>query len=751
MRRRSATRVLLVLAGLAGAGDSAVRAAEGPEIRIARAATPITIDGDLSDEAWKTVEPITDWLETNPGDNVPPQVRSVGYLAYDDQFLYAAFEFDEPDPSTIRAPYGDRDNVRSFTDYGGVIVDSQNDGRTAQLFLANARGIQYDALSNDASGEDSAPDYFWDSAARITATGWVLEMRIPFSSMRYTDPNPERWGIMLYRNRPRDFRYQMFTSRQPRDSSCFICHCRPLVGLTDLPKGSHYVVAPYVVGNQSWMPVDGLGSRLDAGDPEFDGGVDAKWIPNPSLAIDATVNPDFSQIEADAPQISANERFALFFEEKRPFFLEGVNLFSTPIQAVYTRTFTSPKYGLRATGGTERTKYTVLAGEDRGGGSVILPGSEGSGFADQDFHSLVGIGRVRHDFRKAFASFLFTAREIDGGGYNRVAGPDFEWRPTDQDTVTGQLLFSWSETPVRPDLAEEWDGRSLSGHALRLWWQHATDEWDLFTQYRDVDDEFRADNGFVPQVGYRQAYVEGGHTFRWTDRPVRRLRMFLWGERFEDREGGLISQEAVAGFGMDATWNSFLRLELFTDEIANDGRTFDRFQIRPQFEIRPGKILQSISFYGVFGDDVDFANNRAATVWRGELNAELQPTDHLNLSLLGARRALDVDEGVHGRLFTADVARLRGVYTFNSRIWLRLIGEWQEIARDPALYTFDVEARQADFATSALFAYKLNWQTVLFLGLGEQRQLEERSPLDHRELEPAGREIFLKISYAFQR
>jgi hypothetical protein len=351
-------------------------AAEGPEIRIARAAGEIAIDGALGDAGWQGAQPITDWVETNPGDNIPPKVASTAWLAYDDRFFYAAFEFAEDDPKTIRAPYGDHDDVVYYTDYGGIIVDSQNDGRTAQMFLANARGIQYDALSNDASGEDSSPDFFWDSAARITDRGWTLEIRVPFSSLRYVDPNPERWGILLYRNRPRDFRYQMFTSILPRGGSCFVCRCRPLVGLEGLPKGAHYVVAPYASGSQSWMPEGELGSSLASEDPEYDGGLDAKWIPNPSLAVDATINPDFSQIEADAPAITANERFALFFEEKRPFFLEGVNLFSTPIQAVYTRTFTSPKYGLRATGGTASTKYTVLAGEDRGGGSVILPGPE---------------------------------------------------------------------------------------------------------------------------------------------------------------------------------------------------------------------------------------------------------------------------------------------------------------------------------------------------------------------------------------
>lgn len=745
--RRLAPTVLLLAAFASGHA----RAAEGPEIRIARTSGPIVVDGDLSDTAWKGVTPITDWLETNPGDNVPPQVRSVGYLAFDEDFLYAAFEFDEPDPKTIRAPYGDRDNVPSYTDYGGLIIDSQNDGRTAQLFLANARGIQYDALSNDASGEDSAPDYFWDSAAKITATGWVLEMRIPFSSMRYTDSNPEQWGILLYRNRPRDFRYQMFTSRLPRDSSCFICHCRPLVGLAGLSSGAHYVVAPYVTGSQHWTPEGDLGSPLENDDGEFDGGVDVKWIPNPSFAIDATVNPDFSQIEADAPQITANERFALFFEEKRPFFLEGVNLFSTPIQAVYTRTFTSPRWGGRVTGGTEKTKYTMLVGEDRGGGSVILPGPEGSNFADQDFKSLVGIGRVRHDFANAFVSFLMTGREIEDGGSNYVAGPDFEWRPTPQHTLTGQLLYSWSETPVRPDLAEEWNGQKLEGHALRLWYQYATETWDFFSNYEDIDDGFRADDGFVPQVGYRSAYLEGGRTFRWTDRPVSRLRLFTFTDRSEDLAGNLLLQEFVPGFGLDATWNSFIRFEFAFDEVANAGRTFDRFQLRPRFEVRPGKVLQQIILYGAIGDDVDFANNRAGEGWRVNLSANFQPTEHLNLMLTGARRILDVDDEVSGRLFSADIARLRGVYNFNARCWLRLIGEWQQTERDPALYTFEVLAREAGFASSALFAYKLNWQTVLYFGVGEEHLLEENDLTERKDLEPSGREVFLKISYAFQR
>src|SRR6185295_4237032 len=137
-----------------------------------------------------------------------------------------------------------------------------------------------------------------------------------------------------------------------------------------------------------------------------------------------------SQIESDVTQIATNERFALFYPEKRPFFLEGIELFNTPYRAVYTRTITSPRWGLRATGKLGNTAYTALVAKDRGGGSVIIPGPSSSDFADQEYTSIVGIARVRHDMGQSFVSALLTDREVSGGGYNRVFGPDFQWRPS---------------------------------------------------------------------------------------------------------------------------------------------------------------------------------------------------------------------------------------------------------------------------------------------------------------------------------
>lgn len=741
-----ATRLALAL-GLALAPTAAARYENGPPIEIRRLTAPVEIDGDLSDAGWRDAARVDSWFETNPGDNLEPRVANLARLAYDDRFLYAAFEFGDPQPAAIRAPLGDRDAMPNYTDYGGVILDPRGDGKTAQMFLANARGIQYDAISSDATGEDAAPDFFWEAAGQLDGGGWRLEMRIPFASIRYVDPNPRHWGILLYRNRPREFRYQYFTSRLPRDRNCFICSSRDLVGVAGLPTGGHWVVAPFATATRVAEPRGELGSPLESGAGDYQLGADLKWLPGPNTVIDATVNPDFSQIESDTAQISANERFAIFLPEKRPFFLESVDLLATEIQAVYTRTFSSPRWGARATGGGEKSKYTLFVGEDRGGGSVILPGAESSAFADQDFESLVAVGRVRREFGTSFASFLYSGREIDGGGHNRVFGPDFEWRPTEQDTITGQLLWSETETPDRPDLADEWDGRGLAGHAATLWWNRATATWDYFLFGKDIDEEFRADNGFVPQVGYRRGVAEIGRTWRPADAPVRRLRLFAWGDRRDAQDGRALLREVVPGFGLDTLWNSFVRFEFSWSEVRSGAEMFERFQIRPEIEIRPGRRLARIYLTGTFGDEVDFENQRPGDGALVLLDVDLRPTDHLLLALTYNYQALDVDVPGRGRerLFTSDVSRLKAVYLFSARTWLRLVGQWVETERRPELYLAQVAAREGALSGSLVFAYKLNWQTVLYLGYADNRELDPRE-----ELQAAGRQGFFKVSYAFR-
>ncbi len=746
-------RLLVVLAVVcACACRPAVVAAQTPlsgtPITIARATGPIAIDGVLSDEGWRNATRVDKWYETNPGDNTEPKVRSVGYLTYDDKYFYAGFEFDDPDPAALRAPFADRDNVPPYTDYGGVILDTRNDGRTAVLLVANPHGIQYDSVSDDASGEDSSPDFFWESATKITDRGWTLEMRVPFSSLRYKNVDPQSWGIMLYRNYPRSFRYQFFSTVLPRGGNCFICRANTLKGLEHLPAGGHIVVAPYVSASDTAHPQAALGTPLRRDPLESHIGADVKWTPNADNALDLTVKPDFSQVESDTAQISANERFALFYPEKRPFFLEGVNLFSTPIQAIYTRRITAPDWGARLTGKEAGVAYTMLVADDEGGGSAIIPGPTSSTLVAQDTPSTVVVARLKRDVGRSFVGMVLTDRQArDGTGHNVVLGPDLQWRHRDSDTITAQALVSDTRTPVRPDLAAEWTGQSLTGHAAQVQWSHNTTHFDLTGLYKDIGDGFRADTGFVPQVGYRDTYVESGYTVHPTGF-LSRVRTWFYADRQIDRTGATILRQVRPSIGMDARGNSFMLFQYSNDVVRSGALTFPRQQFLFTANTSPSRIISQLAVDGWVGQEVDFTNSRLGRGATINLSASLHPTNHLELALLQDQRWLNVSIGGSGaeRLFLERISRVKGTYTFTARSFARVIAQYVSTDRAPRLYLSPVTAADGTLTGTALFAYKLNWQSVLFVGYGDDRELS-----DLNRLEQSDRQFFVKLSYAFQR
>jgi hypothetical protein len=726
-------------------------ALSGESIHISRAAGSITVDGDLSDEGWRNATRVEKWYETQPGDNVEPKVRNVGYLTYDDRFFYAGFEFEDPDLKAIRAPFADRDNIgNGFNDYGGIVIDPRNTGRTATFFVVTPRNIQYDSVTDDASNEDASPDFFWESATKITERGWTLEMRIPFSSLRYKNVDPQVWSILLYRNFPRDRHYQFFSAKMPRGGNCFVCRSNTLVGMEHLPAGGHLVAAPYVSASADAHPRDGVaGSPLveDGAKPHV--GIDVKYTPNADNAIDLTVKPDFSQVESDTAQISANERFALFFPEKRPFFLEGADLFQTPIQAVYTRTITAPVWGGRVTGKEGGIRYTALVADDAGGGSAIIPGPNGSALASVDEGSTVFVARVKRDIGLSFVGVLATDREAKSGdSHNRVVGPDFQWRPSGTDVVTGQALYSESRTPSRPDLAEEWTGQAFASHAASLQWNHNTTHFDANAQYKDLGDGFRADTGFVPQVGYREMFGGGGWTFRPTGF-LTRLRTFINLDRQADRAGALISRDIEPGFGMDTRWNGFMQFRYIDEDIRAGDRPIGRKRFGYIAQFSPSRRVTFLSIDGTTGQEIDFANSRSGTGSTINLQATLNPTNHLNVDLVQNQRWVNVDNAATAsqRLFVARVSRLRSTYTFTSRMFARGIVQYVSTTRDASLYIdSSTTPRDGTLSAQALLSYKLNWQSVMFVGYGDDRELTERD-----QLVKSGRQVFVKLSYALQR
>ncbi|MFN7940224.1 MAG: DUF5916 domain-containing protein [Thermoanaerobaculia bacterium] len=731
---------LLAAAAWGQASPPAAPAPATPPMDIRRAAGAIEVDGDLGDPGWKGAVSFDQFLETSPADNIPAKVKTVVWLAYDQRYFYVGIRADDPEPGQIRAPYVDRDQVIGTDDNIAVFLDTRNDHRAALELRVSPRGIQADGVYNDSNGaEDFAPDFFYDTAAKITAEGWQAEYRIPFSSLRYPKQDPQSWGILVWRNYPRDYRYAFHSAPIERGSNCLVCHAHEIRGLSGLPDTKHMVIAPYVNGKREGARSGGPETDFRYDDVAADGGVDFKWNPTAASALDATINPDFSQIESDTAQISANQRFALFYPEKRPFFLEGVDLFDTPIQAVYTRTITDPKWGVRTTGKSGDYGYTLLVTQDRGGGLVILPGPQGSSFAPQDFQSTVAIGRLKKDFGVSYAGLLYTGREIQGGGHNRVLGPDFQWRPSDLDAITGEVL--WSDTQD-PESIGGRPGESRTGHAAALGWGRNARRYDNYAKLTEISDGFRADQGFVTQTGYRDLFANGALRF-YPSGLFRFLRAYAFAERTWQIGDGSLGHDYGVGFLGTGSRNLNAQAELHHQQVRVGDRLLTQRYLFLFGQVDPGRRWPRVGFSLNLGEQVDFANGQVGHGPNLYLYTQIRPTDHLEFQVDARRSWVDVRGQ---RLFTARVERLKTTYVFNRRALLRLIGQYVRTDSDPTLYPFDVPAKEGGFSSSALFSYKLNWQTVLFLGYGDERTLLEDSSLLR-----TSNAVFFKISYAIQR
>lgn len=691
-----------------------------PTLVLTRISGPVTIDGNLDEPAWSTAAVVDRFYEISPGDNVEPPVKTVGLLGYDNEFLYVGMRCEDPDPSQIRAPYVDRDQATD-QDLVQIEIDARNEGRWSTIFRVNARGVQTDGIFDEAAGvDDFSPDFHYDSVARIGADGWSVEMKIPLSALRYGSGDPQTWRATFFRMYPRRFRHQMASSPIPRSSNCWLCHSMRLSEITGLPRGSSLTYTPFVTGNASDRP-----GAVQESEQEFEAGGDVKWLPRPSLAVDLTVNPDFSQVESDAPQISINNRFALFFPEKRPFFLEGLDLFSSPIPVVHTRTLTEPDWGARLTGREGDSSYTVLAVRDQGGGSLIVPGPAFSDLVPQSGESLVVLGRYRRTFDKISLGALTTSREASGGDYNRVAGADFQWYPTAHDRAKGQLL--WSSTEDR--------FTSGSDHALHLEWARTLEHLNWSVQLQDIGSDFRADNGFVPQTGIRHVQASTGYAF-YREGFFRQVTPRVSYDQVEEPGGGLVSRSLVGGVSFDGSVQGYLEWHPREEGRALDGRIFEQSFWVASARFLPSRRFPYLRLTARYGDEIDIENSRLGTGTTFTLLARISATDRLQTELSAERHWLDVREGSRTvRAFLATVSRAKLTYAITSRAFTRVIGEWEDLELEGAADSL--------FSGSVLYGYRLNWQSILYIGYGNEPPFA--TDFDRQQV------LFVKVAYAFRQ
>ncbi len=737
--------LVLAAAALPAAGKPADPAitAGAPRLpyRIGRAASEIAIDGRLDDPAWQQATVIPLKFETRPGENVAAKVETECLITYDEGAFYAAFRAHDPDPKAIVAHLSDRDTAFA-DDFVGLVLDTFNDQRRGFEFFVNPLGVQMDLFQDEVSGnEDETWDAIWESAGRITEVGYEVELRIPWSSLRFPPGGVEQiWGLDAIRYQPRDNRYRNSSHPLDRDNPCYLCQGDKIVGFEGITPGRNLELTPTVTASRTDVRDDFPGGDFDAGDLDTEPGLTARWGITPNLSLNGAVNPDFSQVEADAAQLGVNEQFALFFPEKRPFFLEGADFFATRLQAVFTRNVADPRWGMKLTGKSGGHGLGLFAAQDTVT-NLILPGNESSRTTSLDVDTTDAVLRYRRDLAgNSAVGVLFTSREGDGYA-NTVGGFDGLYRPTESDSVRLQLLSSQTEYPGRlvtelgqPDgTFDDWAGVVAYNHSDR--------NWNWYAEYTDVGKGFRADMGFMPKVDYK--FYLGGLFHTWWGEEGNWFNSIEAGgdwDLTEDQAGNLLERELEGRVELNLPHQAFVELGGGVRDRASRGEVFEENFIWTYSEIQATGDLY-FELYAKTGDQIDFANNQLGKIVALEPFVRWTPGIHTRLQLSHDHQHLDVPGG---RVFTADLTQLRLVYQFNLRTFLRAIFQYTDIERRPDLYVEDVDAKTERLFSQLLFSYKLNPQTVLFVGYSDNSFGDERIDLTR-----ADQTFFFKVGYAW--
>lgn len=711
---------------------------------VRRATSAVTVDGVLDEQAWRDALAYDLPYEWMPGDNVPPPVTTEFLVTYDSRNLYVAWRCHDPEPGRIRSHLMDRDAVDTLIqdDHVVLMIDPFNDERRGWQFRLNPLGVQADAIFSENEGvEDFSYDLIWASAARITADGWVAEAAIPFAMLRFPRTSePQTWGFDVGRSYPRSVRHRILAWPRDRDRNCILCQVDKVAGFEGLKPGLNLELDPTVTASRQ-DKIDAFpDGQMRTGDTDSSIGVSARWGVTTDLSLNAAINPDFSQVEADAAQLTVNERFALFYPEKRPFFLEGTDIFTTPLQAVYTRTVVDPDWGVKLTGKVGANAVGVFLDQDNVT-NLLFPSNQGTDDASLDQSNRGGVVRYRRDVgRGSSVGVLYAGREGDAY-HNRVWGADGFLRLGDTDTVGFQLLRS--DTAYPPEVAEEHgqDVDPFGGTAWSASYQHQSREWFWELEYSDLDPGFRADSGFIPRVDTREAEAMLQRTF-WTQPGARWNRVDVGAhvERVEDHSNRLTDEEYEVFGTVAGPLQSLIQVNLLRNSERVGEELFsglDRFEVYG--EVQPSGWIKA-SLFAEGGDSVFVATAREAHAIELAPAVELKLGRHVNAKIdLVWQRFTQGDT----ELSDAHLTQLRLVYSFSTRCFARAIVQYLDLSQDPTAYPEPVEATTQTLFTQLLFSYKLNPQTVLFLGYSDNRLGVEDISLTRTD-----RTFFAKLGYA---
>ena len=731
---------LSIIAGIAPAG---VLAAMDD---LPRTDTPIEIDGVLDEAAWARSLRVDLGIEVQPAANEPAPVATTAFLIEDGENLYVAFQAEDPDPERIRAYLRDRDSAWS-DDHVGIILDTYNDERRAFAFYANPLGVQMDTTHDEAlggrRGNDESWDAIWDSAGRIDDDGYVVEMRIPLSQLRFPDVEGEKtWGYDLVRHYPRTLSHHLSNNSRDRNRNCYLCQVGKFRGLEGSRPSRDLEVVPTLIAAQNETTDDPGFEPLTNTGTEAEVGVTVRWGITPDLTANLTVNPDFSQVEADVARLNVNNQFALYFPETRPFFLEGADYFNSPINAIYTRTVAAPEFGAKLTGQKGDHTFGVFAARDEITG-LLFPGLYESDTETLEQPNDAFVGRYSLGFENASSvGALVTLR--DGDDYhNYVGGLDARWRINDNHTIDFQYLQSETEYPLETAIEFDQPTDTFTGRATMIEYEYESRNWFGDIEYYDYSEGFRADSGFEPTVGGDLLELRFGRVFHGTgDTWWHRIRMSLHYDELNEESGDLAERESAFRMGIGGPLQSWFSLVVLDKKERDEGTLYDLNKVGAFLELQPTAGLQLGAFVGV-GDQIDYTNGRLGDERLVEPYVTWNVNRNLSLRLRGVYLELDTKDGE--RIFEARLADTRVVWQFNLRSFLRLTVQFQDVERNPDVYVEPTDAREKDVGRQLLYSYKINPRTVFFLGYSDR--YVDNDALDKLTVED--RTVFMKIGYAW--
>ncbi len=739
-------------------------------VRAVGTSTAPIVDGKLDEPQWRTAARLTGFSMYQPVDGAPAPDSTEVLVMYTSTALHIGIRALEPH-GAVRATLADRDRIAS-DDNIQLFIDTFDDRRRAFVFAVNPFGVQADGVRSESSGGgrggsgsvDLSSDFLFESRGRVTADGYEVELRIPFSSLRYPPGREQRWGFNVIRTVQHSGYQQTWTAAR-RASATFLSQSGVIEGLTGLVRGRVASLNPEITARVT--------GEMDAGSGgwryrrEQDAGGNLKYDLNSSLTLNGTVHPDFSQVEADAPQIALDPRFALFYAEKRPFFIDGIEQFDVPNRLIYTRRILQPVGAAKITGTIGGTDVALLAAQDASGGS-----------ADGRTRPTYLVSRLRRDVAGGSTTLgvVFTDRE-EGASANRVLGADA--RITFRNLYYAQFQAAASQTRVNAAsrYAPLWEavldrtGRSFGFHY----------------QITGVGEDFSAASGFVARTGYVRPFlanrfsIYGARGALLENYTARLLTNGTW--RYRDFFQGRSVLESGASLQNDFTFRGGWKVEFAPTaaSYAFDPRAYAGLAVAGARDtvafVVPGRLptfgvvgeietpqfrhfSANISFNA--GSDVDFLEAGRARRRDVGVGVDWRPTSQLRVgaSYQSSELARASDGSV---VATARIPRVKTEYQVSRPVFVRLIAQYDARRRAPLVDyrtgaplvigspgTFRplLEQRNNGVRMDGLFSYQPSPGTVVFLGYGNS--LTEPEALSFTRLRRVGDGFFAKMSYLFK-